>query len=65
MVLLPQTGELTMTNGKIVLNNFDFNQFQKGAIDKLKSGQSLFHVKDICHYVEKTFEITYCIRGMT
>lgn len=29
-----------MTN-KINLNDFDFSQFQKEAIDKLKSGQSL------------------------
>jgi putative transposase len=30
-----------MNNNKIDLANFDFNQFQKEAIDKLKSGQSL------------------------
>lgn len=29
-----------MTN-KLDLSNFNFNQFQKEAIDKLKSGQSL------------------------
>lgn len=28
-------------NNKIDLTNFDFSQFQKDAIDKLKSGQSL------------------------
>lgn len=30
-----------MSNGKIDLANFDFSEFQKEAIDKLKSGQSL------------------------
>lgn len=30
-----------MTDKKIDLSNFDFSQFQKEAIDKLKSGQSL------------------------
>jgi putative transposase len=30
-----------MNNNKIDLANFDFSQFQKEAIDKLKSGQSL------------------------
>ena len=30
-----------MTNEKINLNNFNFSEFQKAAIDKLKSGQSL------------------------
>ena len=30
-----------MTNEKLDLNNFNFSQFQKEAIDKLKSGQSL------------------------
>ena len=30
-----------MSNKKIDLTNFDFSQFQKEAIDKLKSGQSL------------------------
>jgi hypothetical protein len=30
-----------MNNNKIDLSNFDFSQFQKEAIDKLKSGQDL------------------------
>ena len=30
-----------MNSKKIDLANFDFSQFQKEAIDKLKSGQSL------------------------
>ncbi len=30
-----------MTNEKLELNNFNFGEFQKAAIDKLKSGQSL------------------------
>lgn len=30
-----------MSNAKIDLANFDFSQFQKEAIDKLKAGQSL------------------------
>jgi hypothetical protein len=30
-----------MNSKKIDLTNFDFSQFQKEAIDKLKSGQSL------------------------
>ena len=30
-----------MNSKKIDLTNFDFSQFQKEAIDKLKAGQSL------------------------